>query len=74
MQDEFRGLDASAFVAMDLASHFKELSRSKEGNLALDILVFIRVSISEWLNACHFYDAVEEKELAIEVDTGSCGI
>ena len=44
MQDEFRGLDASAFVSIDLASHFKELAKKAEGNYALDVLVFIKVS------------------------------
>jgi hypothetical protein len=45
VQDEFRGLEASAFIAMDLASHYKEMSKKKKGvNIALDILVFIKVS------------------------------
>ena len=44
VQDEFRGLDASAFVSIDLASHFKELAKKAEGNYALDVLVFIKVS------------------------------
>lgn len=44
VQDEFRGLDATVFVSLDLASHFKELSRNKKGeNFALDLLVFIKV-------------------------------
>ena len=45
VQDEFRGLETAAFVQMDIASHFKELSKLKKGepNYALDILVFIRV-------------------------------
>jgi hypothetical protein len=46
VQDEFRGLDISAFQALDLLSHFKELSKQKklDFNYALDILVFLRVS------------------------------
>ena len=46
-QDEFRGLEASAFTAMDLGSHFKELQKTKKKgiNQALDILVFIKVSL-----------------------------
>jgi hypothetical protein len=47
VQDEFRGQEASAYTAMDLGSHFKELAKSvkKGGNFALDILVFLRVSV-----------------------------
>lgn len=49
VQDEFRGQDATAYIAMDLASHYKELAKSAkkgEGNFAFDILVFLRVKCS----------------------------
>jgi len=46
VQDEFRGMEPASFASMDLASHFKELSRQKgEPNYALDILLFIKVSL-----------------------------
>ena len=46
VQDEFRGLEVAAFAAIDLASHFKEFAKkSSEPNLALDILVFVKVRI-----------------------------
>lgn len=45
MQDEFRGLEAAAFIGMDMGAHYKEYAkRKKKGNPALDLLVFIKVS------------------------------
>ena len=54
-------------MAMDLSSHYKELSKSakkREGNLALDILVFLRVGLFRLI-----FPIAQKKVAPIEVDT-----
>ncbi|CDW79380.1 UNKNOWN [Stylonychia lemnae] len=43
VQDEFRGLEASVYINMDLGNHYKEYAKKKDkANPALDILIFIK--------------------------------
>jgi hypothetical protein len=47
VQDEFRGLEANAFIGMDLGKHFKELKKKKAPiNHALQIIMFVKVITS----------------------------
>ena len=49
MQDEFRGMAVAVYSGMDLGGHYKERQNVKAGeeNWALDILVFLRVSLKK---------------------------
>jgi hypothetical protein len=61
-------MEPAIFMAMDLSSHFKELSKQKgEPNYALDILVFIRVR----LMIIHHYIAEAQKS-ADKADHRKC--